>query len=269
MSSQQSIKDFLLNLQQQQQQLKQQQITQQISNQYLEQNRLRMEAPGGLEEMNKRIEEKGKGGIIKSGEEEGKLIPVPTIGTQGKPKEIQELPIYKVAKNWADLDKLQKEEKAKSRKEGRKPNYSLIKRPGFVPPKPINLRVDYAKSIPNVIRNPDYDEFFAGRNRVDTKEEYEKNKNEVWQGDFYSYEDYVKKFNIKSKPFILNPKFDTNDNNIPLTSKVETINPLGRLDIEKKNEIISKLGGNPTIVLMNKFPIGQVDKKLSNIPNTF
>ena len=92
-----------------------------------------------------------------------------------KPKEIQELPIYKVAKNWADLDRLQNEEKAKSRKEGRKPNYSLIKRPGFVPPKPINLRVDYAKSIPNVIRNPDYDEFFAGRNRVDTKEEYEKN----------------------------------------------------------------------------------------------
>jgi len=39
--------------------------------------------------------------------------------------------------------------------------------------------------------------------------------------------------------------------------------------LKKKNEIISKLGGNPTIVLMNKFPIGQVDKKLSNIPNTF
>ena len=65
MSSQQSIKDFLLNLQQQQQQLKQQQITQQISNQYLEQNRLRMEAPGGLDEMKKRIQEKGKGGIVK------------------------------------------------------------------------------------------------------------------------------------------------------------------------------------------------------------
>ena len=225
-----------------------QQIDQQINQQYLEQNKLRQMATGGLEEMRQRTrdrltkQESGKGGIT--------------------------LPIYKVAKNWNDYDILQNQEKAQSRKENRKPNYNLIKRPGFVPPKSVNLRIDYAGSIPNVIKNPDYNEFFAGRNRMDTKAEYEKNKIEVWEDDFYSYDNYVKNFNLKSKPFILNPKFDTNNNNIPLTSKVETVSPLGQMPIEKKNEIIKKLGGTPQLVYKPN-PLENTDKKLSNIPNKF
>ena len=254
-----------------------QQIDQQINQQYLQQNKLRQMATGGLEEMRQRTrdrltkQETGKGGIIGPGVEEGKLRPSITTGNPAQPKPkapISTLPIYKVAKNWNDYDILQKQEKAQSRKENRKPNYSLIKRPGFVPPKSVNLRIDYAGSIPNVIKNPDYNEFFAGRNRMDTKAEYEKNRIEVWGEDFYSYDNYVKNFNIKSKPFILNPKFDTNNNNIPLTSKVETVSPLGQMPIEKKNEIIKKLGGTPQLVYKPN-PLENTDKKLSNIPNKF
>ena len=251
-----------------------QQIDQQINQQYLEQNKLRQMATGGLEEMRQRTrdrltkQETGKGGIIRPGVEEGKLRPSITTGNPaGQPKVIvSTLPTYKVAKNWNDYDILQNQEKAQARKENRKPNYSLIKRPGFVPPKSVNLRIDYAGSIPNVIKNPDYNEFFAGRDRMDTKAEYEKNKIEVWQDDFYSYDNYVKNFNIKSKPFILNPKFDTD--NKYLTSKVVLLNPLGQMPIEKKNEIIKKLGGTPQLVYKPN-PLENTDKKLSNIPNKF
>jgi hypothetical protein len=276
--------------------LEKQRIEEQINQQYLEQNRLRKEAAGGLEEMRQRTrerlqkQEKGKGGIITSGDEEGKLRPTPTTGPPAKPKPPKPLPIYQIAKNWSDYDKLQTAEAVKARKEGRKPNYALIKRPGFVAPKPINVKIDYANSIPNVIRNPDYDEFYGGRTKIDTPEEFEKNKNMVWEGKYKNYEDYKRNFNLKSKPFIRNIEYDkvlaTYKDKTIQTSKDETINPLGQMPITKEliDNIHKKL--NPTVdtemlnkihsqlnkktkVSFNKFPVGQKDKKLSSIPGDY
>ena len=259
--------------------LEKQRIEEQINQQYLEQNRLRKEAAGGLEEMRQRTrerlkqQEKGKGGIITSGEEEGKLRPSPTTGPQGKPKLPKDLPVYKVAKNWSDYDKLQAEEANKARKEKRKPNYALIKRPGFVAPKPINVKIDYANSIPNVIRNPDYDEFYGGRNKIDTPEEFEKNKNMVWEGKYKNYDEYKKNFNLKSKPFIKNIEYDkvlaTYKDDTIRTSKDEIINPLGRMPIDTIAKKLGNTNPKPQLVSFNKFPVGQNDKPLSNIPGVF
>lgn len=253
--SSQSISEILLNLQKEK-------IEEQINQQYLEQNRLRKEAAGGLEEMRQRTrerlkqQEKGKGGIITSGEEEGKLRPSPTTGPPAKPKPPKPLPIYKVAKNWSDYDKLQAEEANKARKEKRKPNYSLIKKPGFVPPVSKDYKVLYAGTIPNVIRNPNYDEFYAGRTKIDTPEEFEKNKNMVWEGKYKNYEEYKKDFNVKSKPFVLNPVYNKAYllGKPVMTEKIETISPLGRLESSIKKV---------------KFPVGEKDKPLSNIPGIY
>lgn len=275
--------------------LEKQRIQEQINQQYLEQNKLRKEAVGGLEEMRQRTrdrlkkDEAGKGGIITSGVEEGKLRPSQTIGEIGQPKPPKPLPIYKVAKNWSDYDKLQTAEAVKARKEGRKPNYALIKRPGFVAPKPINVKVDYANSIPNVIRNPDYDEFYGGR-KLDTEAEFEKNKNMVWEGKYKTYQDYKNNFNLKSKPFIRNIEYEkvlaTYKDDTIKSSKDQLITPLGQMPISKEliDKIHTKL--NPTVdtemlnkihsqlkkktkVSFNKFPVGQKDKKLSSIPGDY
>ena len=259
--------------------LEKQRIQEQINQQYLEQNKLRKEAVGGLEEMRQRTrdrlkkDEAGKGGIITSGVEEGKLRPSQTIGEIGQPKPPKPLPIYKVAKNWSDYDKLQTAEAVKARKEGRKPNYALIKRPGFVAPKPINVKVDYANSIPNVIRNPDYDEFYGGRNKIDTPEEFEKNKNMVWEGKYKNYDEYKKNFNLKSKPFIKNIEYDkvlaTYKDDTIRTSKDQIINPLGRMPIDTIAKKLGNTNFNPQLVSFNKFPVGQKDKKLSSIPGDY
>ena len=258
--------------------LEQQRIQTQINQQYLEQNRLRKEAVGGLEEMRQRTrdrlkkDEAGKGGIITSGVEEGKLRPSQTIGEIGQPKPPKPLPIYKVAKNWSDYDKLQTAEAVKARKEGRKPNYALIKRPGFVAPKPINVKVDYANSIPNVIRNPNYDEFYGGR-KLDTEAEFEKNKNMVWEGKYKTYQDYKNNFNLKSKPFIRNIEYEkvlaTYKDDTIKSSKDQLITPLGRMPIDTIAKKLGNTNFNPQLVSFNKFPVGQKDKKLSSIPGDY
>ena len=258
--------------------LEQQRIQEQINQQYLEQNKLRKEAVGGLEEMRQRTrdrlkkDEAGKGGIITSGVEEGKLRPSQTIGEIGQPKPPKPLPIYKVAKNWSDYDKLQTAEAVKARKEGRKPNYALIKRPGFVAPKPINVKVDYANSIPNVIRNPNYDEFYGGR-KLDTEAEFEKNKNMVWEGKYKTYQDYKNNFNLKSKPFIRNIEYEkvlaTYKDDTIKSSKDQLITPLGQMPIDTIAKKLGNTNFNPQLVSFNKFPVGQKDKKLSSIPGDY
>ena len=258
--------------------LEQQRIQEQINQQYLEQNKLRKEAVGGLEEMRQRTrdrlkkDEAGKGGIITSGVEEGKLRPSQTIGEIGQPKPPKPLPIYKVAKNWSDYDKLQTAEAVKARKEGRKPNYALIKRPGFVAPKPINVKVDYANSIPNVIRNPNYDEFYGGR-KLDTEAEFEKNKNMVWEGKYKTYQDYKNNFNLKSKPFIRNIEYEkvlaTYKDDTIKSSKDQLITPLGQMPIDTIAKKLGNTNFNPQLVSFNKFPVGQKDKKLSSIPGNY
>jgi len=258
--------------------LEQQRIQEQINQQYLEQNKLRKEAVGGLEEMRQRTrdrlkkDEAGKGGIITSGVEEGKLRPSQTIGEIGQPKAPKPLPIYQVAKNWSDYDKLQTAEAVKARKEGRKPNYALIKRPGFVAPKPINVKVDYANSIPNVIRNPNYDEFYGGR-KLDTEAEFEKNKNMVWEGKYKTYQDYKNNFNLKSKPFIRNIEYEkvlaTYKDDTIKSSKDQLITPLGQMPIDTIAKKLGNTNFNPQLVSFNKFPVGQKDKKLSSIPGDY
>ena len=258
--------------------LEKQRIEEQINQQYLEQNKLRKEAIGGLEEMRQRTrdrlkkDEAGKGGIITSGVEEGKLRPSQTIGEIGQPKPPKPLPIYKVAKNWSDYDKLQTAEAVKARKEGRKPNYALIKRPGFVAPKPINVKVDYANSIPNVIRNPNYDEFYGGR-KLDTEAEFEKNKNMVWEGKYKTYQDYKNNFNLKSKPFIRNIEYEkvlaTYKDDTIKSSKDQLITPLGQMPIDTIAKKLGNTNFNPQLVSFNKFPVGQKDKKLSSIPGDY
>lgn len=228
-----------------------------VNKQYLEQNTLRKK---DLEEMRSRTRDRlkqkdiGKGGIISGNTEDNKLTPTPTQPTQPvkPPPPPPPPPIYKVAKNWSDYDKLQSNEKSSARKAGKKPNYSLIKKPGFVPPTAKEYKISYAGSIPNVLKNPDYDEFYAGR-KLDTKTEYEKNKNMVWEGQFKSYEEYKKTYENKSKPYVYNPNYDKASTRRPvITTETETINPLGRLQNSIKK--------------INNFPVGVEDKPIPNVP---
>lgn len=256
MNTKDSIVSLLKQIEEAKQQAEQSRIEDLVNKQYLEQNALRMTS---LNEMRTRTrdrlkeKEKGKGGIVSGNTDNDKLTPKPSYNEPAKPKPPPPTPIYKVAKNWSDYDKLQNEEAYNARKAGRKPNYSLIKRPGFVPPISKDYKVSYAGTIPNVLKNPDYDEFYAGR-KLDTEEEYEKNKNILYQGKFKSYAEYKSVYENKSKPFIYNPVYNKAYllNKPIMKSKIETISPLGKL--------------KSSIKKINNFPVGIEDKSLSNVP---